>query len=362
MRLFKVVIIDDEPWTREVIRQLGKWDTLELEIVGEASDGEYGLELIRQMTPDIILTDVSMPHLNGINLIHTLRQEGNNALVIFVSGYDNYEFIHNAMKVGAIDYLLKPIKQEELNQQLKKCKSILMVDKAEREEHLKGSFLDVSWASKYYVLQDSLYDSLNSNNIEIMKEKLEDIFQLIQQNANEMLSKSNMICIYYSLINTLQRYIMSRDYEVKEVIKSSKATFVFSRESNIEEMFYFVFDLYCSVYIKMQELIRTRNRIDINRIKQYAKENYAEGITLEETAETFYVSKEYLSKTFKATVGRGFSEYVTSLRMQRAKELIVDYKVPIKEAGELVGYMDQAHFYKTFKKFYGKTPGEMKED
>jgi two-component system response regulator YesN len=81
---------------------------------------------------------------------------------------------------------------------------------------------------------------------------------------------------------------------------------------------------------------------------------------LELTAAIFYVSKEYLSKVFKATVGMGFQEYLTSLRMERAKELILSYKVPLKDIGELVGYLDQAHFYKTFKRFYGKTPGEIR--
>jgi Response regulator containing CheY-like receiver domain and AraC-type DNA-binding domain len=73
MGKYKVVIVDDEPWTREVIKALGEWEELGLEVVGEASDGEYGLELIRQTTPDIIITDVKMPHRNGIDLIGTLR-------------------------------------------------------------------------------------------------------------------------------------------------------------------------------------------------------------------------------------------------------------------------------------------------
>ena len=72
------------------------------------------------------------------------------------------------------------------------------------------------------------------------------------------------------------------------------------------------------------------------------------------------MSKEYLSKAFKAEVGKGFQEYLTGLRMEKAKELILNYRVPIKDVGEMVGYMDQSHFYKTFKKYFGMTPGEMK--
>ena len=79
MAHYSVVIIDDEPWTREVVRRLGRWSELGLTIVGEASDGDLGLEMIRELQPDLILTDVRMPYLNGIDLIKTIRAEGNDA-------------------------------------------------------------------------------------------------------------------------------------------------------------------------------------------------------------------------------------------------------------------------------------------
>ena len=72
---YSVVIIDDEPWTREVVKHLGKWKELALTIIGEASDGDLGLEMVRELRPDIILTDVRMPYLNGIDLVRTLRAE-----------------------------------------------------------------------------------------------------------------------------------------------------------------------------------------------------------------------------------------------------------------------------------------------
>lgn len=103
----------------------GEWENKGLEIVGEASDGEYGLELIRQTSPDIILTDVKMPQLSGIELIDSLRREGNKSLVIFISGYDNYAYIRSALKLEVVDYLLKPIKKEELNNQLDHCLALL---------------------------------------------------------------------------------------------------------------------------------------------------------------------------------------------------------------------------------------------
>ena len=120
MAHYSVVIIDDEPWTREVVRRLGHWSELGLTIVGEASDGDLGLEMIRELHPDLILTDVRMPYLNGIDLIKTIRAEGNDAQVIFFSGFDDSSYIRSALRLGADDYLLKPIKPSELNERLEK--------------------------------------------------------------------------------------------------------------------------------------------------------------------------------------------------------------------------------------------------
>ncbi len=362
MANYKVVIIDDEPWTREVIKKLGDWEALGLEVVGEASDGEYGLELIRQVSPDIILTDVKMPHLNGIDLIAALRKEDNHSLVIFISGYDDYSYIRSALKLDAVDYLLKPVKPEELNRQLRSCTDILADKKQDKNEgkSLESGFIDASWAGAYYTLRDNLCDSLNSSDTGIIQQKCMEIYRLVVANEGENPPKGTVVCIYYTLMNTLEHFLLSRDFKPKEVFENKGTTFVFSRDSSLKEMLEFVQTLYITASRQMQEYNRSRNRLDINKIKKYVGDHYTEGITLELTAAIFYVSKEYLSKTFKAETGKGFWEYLTELKMERAKQLILDYKVPIKEVGELVGYVDQAHFYKTFKKYFGKTPGEMK--
>jgi two-component system response regulator YesN len=359
---YKVVIIDDEPWTREVIKTLANWETLGLEVAGEASDGEYGLELIRLTAPDIILTDVKMPHLNGIELIDTLRKENNNTPVIFISGYDDYTYIRSALKLDAVDYLLKPIKPEELNNQLSNCVKLLAERQEDRGDNksLDPGFIDASWASKFYVLRDNLLSSLNSSDINIIKQKCNEIFQLISKSDGEKRSKGDLVCIYYTLMNTLENFILSRDFIPKEILKNNHTSFVFSRDCSPKEMMDYIQNLYCIASEQIQEYNRNRNRLDIGKIKKYLEDHYTEGVTLELTATTYYVSKEYLSKAFKAACGKGFQEYLTELRMERAKELILDYKVPLKEVGEMVGYIDQAHFYKTFKRYFGKTPGEIR--
>lgn len=358
---YKAVIIDDEIWTRKVIRSLGEWETYGIEIAGEASDGEYGLELIRQVNPDIILTDVCMPHMNGLEQIKQLREENSSVQVIFISGYDDYSYVRNAMKLGAVDYLLKPVKPEELNNQLMNCTQRLQtLENAEKEKDFSMSFLKEEWAGGYYQLRDSLAESISSGNQEVLNLKLEEISLFLQEKMGDMPDKGSMISIYYMLLNLLQRFILSRGYGMEDIFEGRNTTFVFEEGCTPKEMISFISGLYLHGVEKIQERMKGRTRLDTAKVQKYLQENYKEGITLEGTAEEFFVSKEYLSKAFKAETGKGFQEYLTGLRMEKAKELILNYKVPIKDAGEMVGYVDQSHFYKTFKKYFGMTPGEMK--
>lgn len=142
----KVVIIDDEPWTRGVIIKLAQWDRLGLKVVGEAADGETGLELIRKVLPDIVITDVRMPRIGGIELVQKLRSEGFQIPILIISGYDDFAYVRSALKLGVTDYLLKPIKAQELNQQLQRCIEILNQEEIVRPKAvMEAGFFADGW-------------------------------------------------------------------------------------------------------------------------------------------------------------------------------------------------------------------------
>ena len=91
------IIIDDEPFIRDVINALGHWDELEIDVVGEASDGVAGIELVKQLAPDIVITDVKMPRLDGLGLAAELNTYDNPPQIIIVSGYDDFELVRQAL-------------------------------------------------------------------------------------------------------------------------------------------------------------------------------------------------------------------------------------------------------------------------
>lgn len=113
--MFKVVIIDDEPIIRKGIRNIINWNNFGCEVAGEADNGLDGKSIIEQIIPDIIITDIKMPEVNGLSMISEIRGIVPDCKIIIVTGYRDFDFAKEAIKLGTFEYLLKPTKIEELN-------------------------------------------------------------------------------------------------------------------------------------------------------------------------------------------------------------------------------------------------------
>lgn len=360
--MYKVVIIDDEPWTRGVIRNLGNWEQHQMEVVGEAADGETGLLLIDEVHPDVIITDVRMPRLSGLDMLLQLQEKGQGACVIVISGYDDFTYVRTALTLGVKDYLLKPIKPQELNDLLARCAEELKKNaRADESAQMMAGFFAEGWEKEYNTLSRKIQASLGSGNQALLHAYFEQMSKAIQKNESENPTPAILMAIYYSLLLPLERYIQEMGSNKQEVFRGKNTVFVFSRENTLPDMIHFLEELYRTASEQILTQQKARTRLDIETVCQYIQKNYTRGVSLEETADRFYVTKEYLSKAFKQAKGEGFSEYITALRMNHAYKLITEYHAPLKEVGAMVGYLDQAHFYKTFKKYYGKTPGEVRD-
>ena len=112
--MLRVVLADDENKVILLLQKLIDWESLGYEIVGTANDGLRALELVREEQPDLLITDIRMPGYSGIELIQRAKELQPNLHFIVISGYRKFEYAQNALKYGVEDYLLKPIKQDEL--------------------------------------------------------------------------------------------------------------------------------------------------------------------------------------------------------------------------------------------------------
>ena len=118
--MVKLVVADDEERVCRLIVALGNWEELGIKVVGTAANGIQALELIRKEKTDILITDIRMPGLNGLELIEKVREISPDIKIMIISGYANFEYAQNALKQGVSDYLLKPINKEALNESLAK--------------------------------------------------------------------------------------------------------------------------------------------------------------------------------------------------------------------------------------------------
>lgn len=119
----KVVIVEDEELVRRGIMLAVDWSAVDCVVVGDAANGEEGLEVIRRYQPDLVVTDIKMPRMDGIEMVRQLRAEGNGVRVIILTAYSDFSYAQSAVKLGAVDYLLKPFHDGELEDAVRRLQS-----------------------------------------------------------------------------------------------------------------------------------------------------------------------------------------------------------------------------------------------
>ncbi|MFD0960182.1 response regulator transcription factor [Paenibacillus chungangensis] len=124
-----MIIVDDEDIIREGLRDYVDWTGKGIKICGEASNGKEALQKVREVKPDILLTDVVMPGMSGLELIQAIREELLQIEIVVLSAFENFQYIKSALKYDAVDYLVKPFNEIELEQVMEKVVAQVKRDK-----------------------------------------------------------------------------------------------------------------------------------------------------------------------------------------------------------------------------------------
>lgn len=153
--MFKVVVIEDESIVRRGIVQSINWDSVNCMVMGEAENGVKGIELIRRVQPDIVISDISMPELNGLDMIEALKRENITPKVIFLTAYDDFSYARDALRLQVSDYILKPFKDGEMEAVIMKITEKLGGAHESTEEHF-GAELALKRGDKSKYLSDAI--------------------------------------------------------------------------------------------------------------------------------------------------------------------------------------------------------------
>ncbi|MBW7460636.1 response regulator, partial [Paenibacillus sepulcri] len=177
--MFKVMIIDDEWLVREGLKTTIAWHEMQCEIVGEADNGIDALKLIDELSPDILLSDIRMPGMDGLELVQTISRRDSEITTIFLTGFDDFSYAQQAVKLGAFDILLKPSDPHELRKTFGEATRMITLRRQQMdytkilEKHQRTSQPFVLEK----VLQHLLTDTASMQDMQLLYEALEGFLE-----------------------------------------------------------------------------------------------------------------------------------------------------------------------------------------
>lgn len=163
MEEYKVLLVDDEPQAIDAMEHKIRWKELHFQVVGSATNGVKALELVEKLQPDVVLTDIRMPYMDGLELTRRLNQEYSHIRVMLCTGFDEFEYAKEAVHLEVQEYLLKPINATELSESLTRLKEALDRD---REEKLNVKKLENYFKESLPALRSNFFVSLIEGRVD----------------------------------------------------------------------------------------------------------------------------------------------------------------------------------------------------
>lgn len=264
--MYQVQIVDDEPIVLMGLENLIPWNSLGFSVVSCAQNGQEAYEQYRNHKIDLVITDIEMPIMNGLDYIKQLRANSESTEIVILTAYEEFEYAKVAIQNSVTNYILKPIDEEQIIGTLTKVKDNLEKKKAVRQ------FLETS-------NQLSVKDNLGN------KEEKDTVLY------EDMLSKN----------------------------------------------------------------------IVVRQAYQYVVEHVDDKISLTKISDTLGISKNYFCSLFKQETGENFLNFVSRMKIQRAKTLLAKDNRRVYEVCDYLGYTDVTYFTKLFKKYVHMSPNEYKK-
>lgn len=356
---YSAIIVDDEHLIRSSLTKKVN-DFEPVLAVGAAANGIKCLEWLSKWHADICITDVRMPHMDGLELLRRLNAEYPWMVFIVVSSYEDFTYVRTSMHLNAVDYVMKPVDQRVLNDALSAA-----VKKLERSRRLEA----LSIVMKKLPFHEELLQSW----IEMIRTlQTERMYVLI---AETLLTFDRWVGKQYHLLNELAvvwlEIVLERINQDRTIIELPECRLEELGKKPIpldqKRLFFRVVAVGRLEYgVKwIFEVMRTMKaqaiHPSVEAAKQYLQQHYAEKINLQDIAEAVAMSKTYLANLFKQETGSTIWNCLVEIRMQHARELLLSSNLKGYEIASRVGYENSIHFSKLFKEQYGLNPMEYKK-
>lgn len=323
--MYRILIVDDEMVFRKGIGAMLRKSDFSLGLISEAVDGCEALELLEQNNYDIVITDIRMPRMDGLMLCRSIRERGLKPDIVILSGYDDFKYAQTAIQYGVSDYVLKPVSQRKLIQ-------VLQEVIRKREE---------SGAGLKYSQMDSLVTGLAQALWDRDQEAWHRAGREAAQTLNGMGARAKT--------ETLREIILGVSEKVSARLGEKLPTDGFGEQSFEEDL---------ALLWEMTGNRKSHGLLETVREQLLANP----AMSQEELCGLLGLSSSHFSQTFKEKTGKKFVDYRTQIRMEAARQQLCIPSKTVTQVAAEVGYSDYSHFSSVFRKFYGKTPAQFREE
>ncbi|MUT64608.1 response regulator [Paenibacillus sp. NEAU-GSW1] len=394
-RSWKTLIADDEAIIREGIRGSIPWSELNMEVVGEAEDGEEALELAIQTQANIMLVDLSMPIMNGLTLIGHIRKELPQCKIVIITGHDEFAYAYEAIKLEVDDYILKPVNPGALTEVLRKLVQKLEQSTVNEELlHMASKQIEKNFSllrerfclewMKGELGEEEMKEQLSFLKMpDVSPDRLGVIRWPEQSKGKAFFSEKDRQLLLFAIENIAEEHL--RDYTavhfrdevglIVVLVWGSPDNSVFQQiEAAIAD--YLKITVVTSflpntagdvpsLYKEAKAAVNTETRLTpfVRRTKEIIAERYSDQeLSLEGIANELNVSTVYLSRLFKQEVGASFINVLTQTRIKQAIRLLSETEMTMGEIAERTGYESQHYFSTSFKKIAGLPPNQYRKN
>lgn len=391
--MYKLLIADDEALEREALGYFVKNAELDIEEIIECSNGNEVVRQVMLNKPDIIILDINMPGLNGLEAFEQIRNVGHPCRVIFSTAFDYFEYAVKALQLGAMDFLVKPLKKERLIGGLIKA-----MDQLDAEAEI--SFRQQKLMNMLDVFGEKILKKLVAGEMD------EEVFYYLEVLDIPFDTPGQCLCVrtvgetgteertaliknikdelsylgikplinWYNEMMTIVNFFASEcsgnisfmaEERIKNLLQRNKVNFIFGGGtlfedlSQAEQSYGTARECVGSISVSHESAANDK-KLDISetirKIKEYVELHYDKHLTLDAIAYEAGYSKFYINRLFKQQMNTTIMDYLIQIRIGRAKELLKKEGYTVKQISGMVGYSEPNYFTLTFKKSEGVSP------
>jgi two-component system response regulator YesN len=333
----RLVIVEDNIGTLDVLSKTIPWRKMDIELIGAFTNGEDALNFCQTHPPTVVLTDVEMPRLNGIDFVKRLKETSPDTTVIFISAFDKFNYVQHALRLEAFDYVLKPLDYKEVTKTIKSA-----LDRRKMRFQLNKELISESELIK-------LLQMFKTQNIdEFIKGLIVCKNRILVRNPSSeeafLLAKRIMQFFSHELGTALQL--------PNDLNKTTKPA-----DTIIETAFQ---DLEQKLVIIWEDALDKNERFTY-QIHKLIKERLVDpGLSLQFIGKELGYTPAYIGSCYKKITGTKLIDYIHQQRIKAAISLIDEGNKTIGEISRLVGFVNEAYFSTLFKKYTGETPSSFK--